>query len=280
MYFAYIDESGNKEITNRQNKLYVLSAIIIHEKYWDWIHQKTGDLKSKIWDLVKGEENDTIEPPDDFELHMKEISRKEGYYSRIGDDNKRLMQIWRELYTFISKLFIKIVSIVVHKDHFKERNHVDVGKWGFKLLIERLNRFVMDSHPEKEQHILMVLDSVDTKFNEQKRREVEDYIKYGTGQGWEEFPEQVIETPFIVDSIIHNGVQLADLVAYLVRRYAMKYFNLSPNAFFNDYCDNLMTLIEDKFYRHNKLLKGHGLMIFPRNVPLNDQFWKVFYEYK
>lgn len=35
MYFAYIDESGNKNINNKQNKLYVLSAIIIHEQYWD-----------------------------------------------------------------------------------------------------------------------------------------------------------------------------------------------------------------------------------------------------
>jgi len=41
-----------------------------------------------------------------------------------------------------------------------------------------------------------------------------------------------------------------------------------------------MALIENKFYRHNKLLKGHGVMILPRNIPLDDQFWEVFYGYK
>ncbi|KKM07584.1 hypothetical protein LCGC14_1732480, partial [marine sediment metagenome] len=253
---------------------------IIHEQYWDWIHQESKNLKSKIWALVK-DKLLQIDPPDDFELHMKEISRKEGYYSTIGDDDEKLRNIWRELYSFISNLFIKIVSIVVHKEHFTNQNFVDVGKWAFKLLIERLNRYVIDNHPEKEQHIMIVMDSVDPDFDEQKRREIENFIKYGTGQGWEEFPEHVIETPFIVDSKIHSGVQLADLVAYLVRRYAMKYFGLSPGAFFNHYCDNLMPFIENKFYRHDSYtLKGYGMMIFPRNIPLEEQFWKVFYGYK
>ena len=280
MYFAYVDESGNKDINNKQNKLYILTALIIHEQYWDWIHREIKNLKQKIWDLVR-EKGFQIDPPEDFELHMKEISRKEGYYASIGDDDDKLRTIWREMYSFLSKLFIKIVSIVVHKEHFIKGNYVGVANWAFKLLIERLNRYVMDNHPEKEQHIMIVMDSVDPEFDEQKRHEIETFIKYGTGQGWDEFPEQVIETPFIVDSKIHNGVQLADIVAYLVRRYAMKYFGLSPGAFFNDYCDDLMTLIEDKFYRHDSYtLKGYGMMIFPRNIPLDDQFWKVFYGYK
>lgn len=280
MYFAYVDESGNKDINNKQNKLYFLTAIIIHEQYWDWIHQESKNLKSKIWSLVKPK-GLQVDPPEDFELHMKEISRKEGYYSTIGDSDIKLKTIWRELYSFISKLFIKIVTIVVHKKHFINQNFLGVGKWAFKLLIERLNRFVMDNHPEKEQHIMIVMDSVDPEFDAQKRCEIEGFINYGTGQGWEEFPEQVIETPFIVDSKIHSGVQLADLVAYLVRRYAMKYFGLNPDAFFNKFCDNLMALIENKFYRHESYaLKGYGMMIFPRNVPLDEQFWKVFYGYK
>ena len=61
----------------------------------------------------------------------------------------------------------------------------------------------------------------------------------------------------------------------------MKYFGLSPGAFFNHYCDNLMPFIENKFYRHDSYtLKGYGMMIFPRNIPLEEQFWKVFYGYK
>ena len=124
------------------------------------------------------------------------------------------------------------------------------------------------------------MDKVDPKFDETRQKEIEDFIQHGTGRGWEEYPEHVIETPFIVDSKIHNGVQLADIVAFLVRRYAMKYFGLAPNAFINDYCDDLMALIESKFYRHNKyLLEGHGMMILHRNIPIDKQFWKVFYGY-
>jgi len=104
MYFAYIDESGNNDINNNQNKLYVLSAIIIHEKYWDWIQQKSKNIKRKIWEIVKYEE--VYHNPDDFELHIKEIIHKEGYYLTIGDD--KLRHIWQELFSFISRLFIRI----------------------------------------------------------------------------------------------------------------------------------------------------------------------------
>jgi len=91
---------------------------------------------------------------------MKEISQKEGYYKTIGDNDDKLRTIWRELYSFISKLFIVIISIIVHKDHFSDQNFVGVGRWAFKLLIERLNRYAMDNLPEKEQHIMIVMDRV------------------------------------------------------------------------------------------------------------------------
>jgi len=66
----------------------------------------------------------------------------------------------------------------------------------------------------------------------------------------------------------------------IVKDKGMKYFGLNPDAFFNDYCDDLMSLIENKFYRHaSYTLKGYGMMIFPRNIPLDEQFWKVFYGY-
>lgn len=42
-----------------------------------------------------------------------------------------------------------------------------------------------------------------------------------------------------------------------------------------------MAFIENKFYRHDSYtLKGYGMMIFPRSIPLEEQFWKVFYGYK
>ncbi|MHA1456665.1 MAG: hypothetical protein ACTSRT_14720 [Promethearchaeota archaeon] len=43
------------------------------------------NLKHKIWEIMK-DKRGNFDPLDDFELHMKEISRKEGYYSTIVNE--------------------------------------------------------------------------------------------------------------------------------------------------------------------------------------------------
>lgn len=277
MYFAYVDESGSPDKKDTHNQIYVLSALIINEKYWDYLHKECKKLKKNIWNIVR-EKEDPKELPQDFELHMKEISRKERYFKSLKGDDAKWYSVLDKIYKFISKLFIKIITVIIKKDIFYEEYKEGLAKWAFELLVERLNRFVVYNHPDKDQHIMVVMDSVNKDFDEDKRKEIESFMEYGTGHGWTEYPEQVIETPFIVDSKIHNGVQLADAIAFLIRRYAMKYFDITPNAFFNRYCDNLMALLDAKFYRYDSYsLKDHGITFFPRKTSVKEEFWDVYY---
>ena len=70
MYFAYIDESGNLNKDNLKSQEYVLTAFIIHEKYWFDFQRACEDLKFDIWQML--EKNQTYMPPDDFELQADE----------------------------------------------------------------------------------------------------------------------------------------------------------------------------------------------------------------
>ena len=223
-------------------------------------------------------EEDPKEIPQDFEFHMKDISRKERYFKSLKGDDEKWYSVLYKIYKFISTLFIKIITVIIKKDVFYEDYREGLAKWAFELLVERLNRFVLYKHPDEDQHIMVVMDSVNKDFDEKKRKEVENFMEHGTGHGWTEYPEQVIETPFIVDSKIHNGVQLADALAFLIIRYAMKHFDLNPNAFFNQYCDSFIKMLDAKFYRYEKYsLQDHGIFFFPRRTSIKETFWDAFY---
>jgi len=169
--------------------------------------------------------------------------------------------------------------VVIIKEEFYKEYEEGLDKWAFELLVERINRFVI----EKDECAILVMDSVDPEIDNERMKETEFFMKNGTGHGWEEYPENVIETPFIVKSNIHSGVQLVDAVAYLIRWYTRKCLGINPGAFFNKHCDGFMKLIMDRFYG-NRYGEGfppvndNGIKFFPNSTQIPSSFWDIFYE--
>lgn len=275
MYFAYIDESGNVDLNDPNSKEYVLTAVIIHERDWFIVQEACRELKFEIWEML--DEDNLIEPPNDFEMHMKEISNRKGYFEcLIGDDNK-WYKIVDEIFTRISWINTKIICSIIIKDEFIKSDFEDVHKWAFTLLVERLQRFMEKNHPELDEYILLVIDAVNPEFDAIEREHIEEFVKFGTGHGWKEYPSQVIETPFIVDSHIHNGVQLADAIGYLIRRHVFKSLDRNPKAYFNKYSDTFLKKINQLFYRSKSdQLNNVGIKIFPHTFNIGEKFWKIF----
>ncbi|GAJ18201.1 unnamed protein product, partial [marine sediment metagenome] len=59
------------------------------------------------------------------------------------------------------------------------------------------------------------MDSVDIEADRKKRKQILEFMERGTGHGWEEYPENIENSPFIVSSELHSGIQIADAVVYL-----------------------------------------------------------------
>ncbi|MEJ2279593.1 MAG: hypothetical protein P8Y70_17910 [Candidatus Lokiarchaeota archaeon] len=53
-------------------------------------------------------------------------------------------------------------------------------------------------------------------------------------------PKNIFEISLIVYSQIHLGVQIADVVAYALRRYVFKILKRNLEAFINKYCERIL----------------------------------------
>ena len=274
LYFAYIDESGTVDLNDPSSKEYVRTAVIIHEQDWSKVQEACRELKFEIWEMLN--DKSVNEPPIDFELHMKEICDREGYFECLEGDDTYWFSIVDEIYTRISWINTKIICSIIIKDEFIKTDFEDVHKWAFTLLVERLRRFMEKNHPELDEYILLVIDTVNPVFDVIQREHLKEFITFGTGHGWIEYPTQVIETPFIVDSHVHNVIQLADAIRYLIRCHVFSSLNRNPEAFFNRYSDNFIKKINHLFYRSkSNRLNNVGVKIFPHTFNVGKKFWNT-----
>ncbi len=273
MYFAFIDESGNPNSKDTNNQFYVLLALIMHEKGFHYLNNYTRSLRQEIWDLVKDDEKNS-EIPEDFELHLKDITNRTDYYLKLKNDNETLLKVLDKIYNFISNLFAKVIAVVIPKEEFYRNYSEGITTWAFKLLVERLHRYIWLRKAYKEEFILLVMDKAGEEEDNKRRKEIEDYMLYGTGGG--DRPENVIETPFIGDSKIHKGVQVADAIAYMLRRHVRKCSGINPDAFMDYYSNRYMKKLTGLFYAGSRWKPQDVIKFFPGSYCINDEFWDIF----
>ncbi len=279
MYFAYIDDSGTPEPKDRNNKFYVLAAVVMQEKGLNYLNTECDNVKQEIWDMIKTKEDPESYPPK-FEIHMDNINGRRNMYQSLKDDVDKWYKVVTKVYTLISRLYIKIMAVIIAKESFyREYPNDDPSKWAFELLVERINRYVIKKSSNEfgytDERGLLVMDSVDIEADSKKRIQVIEFMERGTGHGWEEYPENIITSPFIVNSELHNGVQIVDAVVYLLRWYTRKIFNVNPSAFFHQYSEEILKLIVDKFHEY-PYIGSNTIKFFPTNVYVPEHFWDIF----
>jgi len=279
MYFAYIDESGTPDPKDEHNSFYVLAAVVMQEKGLNYLNKEWDKVKKEIWELIKNNEDSEI-IPSKFEIHMDDINGRRKYYESLKDDIKKWHNLVTKIYTLISRLFIKIMAVIIAKeDFYREYPNGDPSKWAFELLVERINRYVVKKSSNEDgysdEYGLLVMDSVDIDADSKKRKQILEFMERGTGHGWEEYPENIIISPFIVSSELHDGVQIVDVVVYLLRWYTRKIFNINPTAFFHQYSEEFLKLIVDKFHEY-PFIGSNTIKFFPTNTDVPEQFWNIF----
>ena len=273
MYFAYVDESGNPDPNDKDNKIYVLAAVVMHEKGLNSLNTMSTKKKQQIWHVLK-EKKDSDKPPANFEIHMDHINGRRGLYKRLKNDNEKWSKVLKKIYYLVSDLFIKIMTVIIVKEDFYAiYPNGSPSKWAFELLVERINRYV--ERDSEGEFALLIMDSVDPEADNAKRDQILEFMDRGTGHGWEEYPEKIINFPFIVSSKLHNGVQIADAVVYLIRWYTRKIFGINPKAFFHHYSEELMNLMKCRFLDYSNI-GSDTIKFFPTSTDVPESFWNIF----
>jgi len=169
--------------------------------------------------------------------------------------------------------------IIKKEDFYSEYPNDDPSKWAFELLVERMNRYVIKKSSNEDgytdQYGLLVMDSVDIEADRKKRKQILEFMERETGHGWEEYPENIENSPFIVSSELHSGIQIADAVVYLIRWYTRKVFGTNPKAFFHQYSEELMNIMKYKFLDYSNI-GSNTIKFFPTSTDVPDSFWNIF----
>jgi len=253
MYLAYIDASGRPTKKDTQTRSFVLASLIAHELQWQYIDNKVRGIKLKHFPRLA---------PEEIELHAREMLNREGVFKRLNWDE--IYAIFDDIFNFLSddETEICIIAVVILKE--KMYNGKDIERWAYRLLVERVNRF-LEKNNEKiilsggaPQYGIMIIDSCGYKRDARLRKKMTEMLKKGT---YYSDLKYLIEDPLFTDSKWRNLSQLIDCIAYAVR----KHFRNPPRPSFHDKnWERYFRKIYDKLDTdENGKVEGCGLKIFP-----------------
>jgi len=275
MYLAFIDESGTIHESNTQNNHYVLTAVVMQEKGMKFLHQKTQKLKKEIWKIVQGSKK---QMPIQFELHMQEIKDSKGFFKPLRGKKDTTEHILRFIYSFIQALYVKIISIIIVKDKFFEiydHDPEELLKWALKLLIERINRYVWGESKNDKEYALLIMDQ-DFALDKKKRNFISEMMELGVKYSNIDV-DRVLDTPIILKSEFHNGIQIVDSVAFLIHRYTRKKLEGNVFALFDELSDEFISNLTWKFCGGApSSFNESGLKFFPSNYTPSSSYWDAF----
>lgn len=250
MFLAYLDSSGGATFNDKEN--YVLTATITNEMNWQYIDNGIRAIKLKHFPTL---------PDSEIEFHVKDIVSHTGIYSVVTWKN--IWLIFNDVFDFISddKTVLCIISVIIDKT--KLRKDKDIETWAYRLLLERLNKFIEKKNEELiyagnfQQFGIMICDSYGFKADQKLRNKLYSMLKTGTLYAK---LECLIEDPLFTDSKWRNLNQLSDCISYCIRRH----FRKGTKTFKDPYWDAYFNKIEKKFDTdENGSYIGCGLKIFP-----------------
>jgi len=208
MFLAYLDSSGRPTFDDKEN--YVLTAIITNEINWQYIDN--GIKAVKLLHLPHL-------PDSEVEFHAKDMMNRQGIYNGLSWEE--IFLILNGVFDFISddQTLLSIISVLINKTKLYPDKDAEV--WAHRLLFERINKFIEKQNAKlimaqsAPQYGIMILDSTNPKHDQILRQKLYGMLKSGTLYCKLEY---LIEDPLFTDSKWRNLSQIADCVAYCVRR--------------------------------------------------------------
>jgi hypothetical protein len=186
---------------------------------------------------------------------------REGIFKRLN---------WDEIYAIFDDIFLFLVqekteicviaSVIMKKKMFVGK---DIEKWAFRLLVERINKF-LDKNNEQAilanmspQYGIMIIDSCGLGPDNRFRSKIREMLRQGTYYSKLTY---LIEDPLFTDSKWRNLSQLTDCVAYAVRKH---HRSVAPQSFHDKNWERYYQMITSKIDRNEN---GRRARVFIHSV--------------
>jgi hypothetical protein len=242
-YYLFIDESGDHGLSNIDNSfpVFVLCGIIMSENEYSVLTNSFDKIKSTFWSNKK------------VIFHSRDIRKCEKEFKVLLDINIK-QRFYRSLDDVISKSSYTVIASIIDKERYikkygKLKN--DVYEIALSFIVERAI-FYLDSLKTNISTLFFIIEERGKKEDILLKKHFESIRNIGT---YYLTPERLktynLKVEFRNKKKNINGLQLSDLVAYPIARYAMDEERANP----------AYDLVKPKIY--SKGGKLYGLKYFP-----------------
>ena len=212
MYYLCVDGSGQTKIkhSSQNNGLYVLSGVLVHEEDWRYVEKRLVDVKQ---DLFPGF------LPNSWELHAYDIWNGMDFFAKeeLRLDAAKRDEIFSRVVDIACESEITIINVIIFKDMLTQRNSPAVMKSSWRRLTVRFEDFLHQNQDQAhaDDGLFFIDASHKAPETEIKNVILGEVRRRSSRLG----SRHVIENPIFVDSFRWNLIQLADMIAYVVRRH-------------------------------------------------------------
>lgn len=257
MLFCYIDESGVPEIPGNTSH-YILAGLTIQLTRWKQCESQIYKLKTKyflqnaeihtgwiLWPYLEQSKIKDFEKLD-YATRIYEVEKLRNTELLRLNNPKTIKQYYRTKKNYTQ------TKAYIHLTHSERKAFIHeiaalIGSWGFaRLFAEAIDKLHFNPAMSKSSVDEQAFEQVVTRFehylkiysktskqaqygllihdnNETVKKKHTNLMKqfHRIGTLWTAI-ENIVETPFFVDSQLTNMIQLADVCAYSIRRYVEK----------------------------------------------------------
>lgn len=201
--FVYIDETGSVGKGAAKQPQLILAAVLVPEDQVQPLSRAMRKVATTHLDWL----------PDDFEFHGHEIWGRSGCWADM--EPQQLIDAFESVIDILEELDLSVVHSTINKAelHFKYNGAADGNAYllALQFLLEKIdllsqqNRIIIAD--EAKEHQLRAI------------KMVADMQQWGGGQVPGRTVNTIIDSLHYVQSVASSGVQLADMVAFILQRY-------------------------------------------------------------
>ncbi len=198
MYLLYADESG--ALTDPNQDYFILAGVAIFERHTHWVEQDLIDIAKRFTD-----------DPFEIEFHGSPMrSGREDWRSVSVDDR---LTAAKDVLAVCKKRKLKIFASVINKS---QASGIDILESSFEQVSSRFDMFLKRCYRKNNQRQrgLMILDKSSTEIQIQN---LSRSFKFD-GHTWGQL-KNFSEVPLFIDSKASKLMQLADMIAFALKRY-------------------------------------------------------------
>lgn len=257
-YRIYIDEVGNNDIgssADPNHRFLCLTGVVFELDYVKTVLTPDVEaLKAKFFDS---------HPDEPVILHRKELlGKKHPFKALLNQDTERAFN--EAFLGLLGKWKFKTITVLIDKLEHQNRYSVwryDPYHYCMAILFERYHLRLRELGETGDMMFESRGGKEDMRLKDAYRR------IFNHGTDWinaAEIDETITTKELKIKPKSANiaGLQVADLLAYPLYRYALKFFELKNDGR-DTFNERILEVIKPKIYKNGNRIDGYGLKLLP-----------------